>query len=153
VVAHYKGLTVAEMTDLRGQVRKAGGNLRVAKNRLAKRALEETSFTGIADLLKGPTALVYSTDPVAAPKALTEFAKKNDKLQILGGSLGSSILDLAAVKALAELPSLDTLRAGLIGLLQTPAQRLVSLLQAPGGQVARVLKAHADKAGDAGAAE
>jgi len=145
VVTHYKGLTVAELGELRGQLRAVGGTLKVAKNRLAKRALEGTPFTGMADLLKGPTAIAFAREPVGVPKALVDYARKNEKLVIMGGGLKGSLLDAEAVKALAELPSLDVLRAGLVGLLQAPAARLVGVLQAPGGQLARVLKAYSDK--------
>lgn len=145
VVTHYKGLTVAEMGELRRQVRAAGASFKVSKNRLAKLALDGTAFGPIEALLKGPTAIAVSKDPTAAPKVISEYARRNDKLQIIGGGLAGTLLDPAAVKALAELPSLEVLRAQLIGLLQTPASRLVGLLQAPGGQVARVLKAYADK--------
>lgn len=145
VVTHYKGLTVAEMNTLRGQMRDAGASLRVTKNRLTKRALEGTPFAGIAELFTGPTAIAVSADPTAAPKAVVAYAKRNDKLQIVGGGLSGSLLDPAAVRALAELPSLDELRGRIVGLLNTPASRLVGVLQAPGGQLARVLKAMADK--------
>jgi large subunit ribosomal protein L10 len=145
VVAHYAGLTVPEITELRGNVRKAGGSFKVTKNRLTKRALEGTPFAGMADLFVGPTAIAYSSDPVAATKAGVDYAKKNDKLKIVGGGLGSNLLDADAVKALASLPSLDELRAKIIAVLQTPAARLVGVLQAPGGQVARVLAAKAEK--------
>lgn len=145
VVAHYSGLTVSEMTDLRGQMREAGANLKVAKNRLAKLALEGTDVSGAADLFKGPTVVAYSDDPVAAPKAASTFAKQNDKLIILGGAMGATVLDANGVKALAELPSLDELRAKLVGMISTPATRIAQVLQAPGGQVARVLGAYADK--------
>ncbi|MCL6609544.1 MAG: 50S ribosomal protein L10 [Geminicoccaceae bacterium] len=145
VVTHYKGLTVAELGELRGQLRAVGGTLKVAKNRLAKRALEGTPFTGMADLLEGPTAIAFAREPVGVPKALVDYARKNEKLVIVGGGLKGSLLDAEAVKALAELPSLDVLRAGLVGLLQAPAARLVGVLQAPGGQLARLLKAYSDK--------
>lgn len=145
VVTHYKGLTVAELGELRGQLRAVGGTLKVAKNRLAKRALEGTPFTGMADLLEGPTAIAFAREPVGVPKALVDYARKNEKLVIVGGGLKGSLLDAEAVKALAELPSLDVLRAGLVGLLQAPAARLAGVLQAPGGQLARLLKAYSDK--------
>lgn len=145
VVAHYSGLTVSEMTDLRGRMREAGANLKVAKNRLAKLALEGTDVSGAADLFKGPTVVAYSDDPVAAPKAASTFAKQNEKLIILGGAMGTTVLDANGVKALAELPSLDELRAKLVGMISTPATRIAQVLQAPGGQVARVLGAYADK--------
>ncbi len=145
VVTHYKGLTVAEFGELRGQLRAVGGTLKVTKNRLAKRALDGTPFTGLGDMLKGPTAIAIAREPVAVPKVLVEFARKNEKLAIVGGGLKGAVLDAAAVKALAELPSLDVLRAQLVGLLQAPASRLVALLQAPGQRLARVLKAHSEK--------
>jgi len=147
VVTHYKGLSVPEITTLRGSIREAGGSFRVTKNRLTKRALAGTAFEGMADLFKGPTAIAWSADPVAVPKAVVAYARRNEKLAIVGGGLGQTLLDPDAVKALAELPSLDALRAGIIGLLQAPAAKLVGLLQAPGGQVARALAAYADKAG------
>lgn len=145
VVTHYKGLTVAEVTDLRGQIRAAGAAFRVTKNKLAQRALDGTPFASIAPLFSGPTAIAFSNDPTAAPKIVSAFARKNDKLQIVGGGLSGALLDAASVKALAELPSLDELRAKLVGLINTPASRLVGLLQAPGGQVARVLAARAEQ--------
>lgn len=149
VVAHQRGLTVAEVTDLRRQMRAAGAGFKVAKNRLAKRALEGTRFAHLSELLKGPTALAFSADPVAAAKVAVEFASRNDKLAIVGGGLGARVLDQEAVKALATLPSLDELRARLLGLLMAPATRVASVLQAPAGQIARVLKAHADQQGAA----
>ena len=146
VVTHYKGLSVAEVTELRGQMRAAGVQFRVTKNRLARIAMAETAYTGIADLFTGPTAIAFSDDPMAAPKAAVAFARRNEKLVIIGGGLGDHLLSAEQVRALAELPSLDELRAKLIGLIQTPASRLASLLQAPGGQLARVLAAHAEQA-------
>mgnify|MGYP001217456823 CR=1 FL=1 len=145
VVTHYKGLTVAEMTALRVQMREAGAELKVTKNRLTKLALSGTPSEGIADLFTGPTAIGYSDDPVAAPRVLTAFAKKNDKLVVLGAAMGGRVLDVEGVKALAELPSLDELRGKILGLIQTPASRIASVLQAPGGQIARVLSAYAEK--------
>lgn len=147
LVSHYKGLTVAELSELRGQVRKLGGIVRVTKNRLIKRALEGTGFEPIAPLFKGPTAIAVAREPVGVAKALVEYARKNEKLVILGGGLKGTVLDAAQVKALAELPSLDVLRAQLIGLLQAPAVRLVGLLRAPAERVARVLKARAEADG------
>jgi large subunit ribosomal protein L10 len=146
VVTHYKGLTVAEISDLRARTRAAGASFRVTKNRLAQRALDGTPFAAMSALFKGPTAIAFSKDPTAAPKIVAEFAKKNDKLQIVGGGLSGTLLDAASVRALAELPSIDALRAKLIGLLNAPASRLVGLLQAPGGQVARALAARAEQA-------
>lgn len=149
VVSHYTGMTVQEMHTLRGRIREAGGVLRVTKNRLAKRALEGAPCGGLAGYFTGTTALAWSADPVAAPRVLTKYAKENEKLVILGGALGTQILNPAGVKALAELPSIDELRARLLGMLQTPATRIAGVLQAPGGQLARVLKAYADKTGQA----
>ena len=146
VVAHYSGMTVSEMGELRARMRKAGASFKIAKNRLAKRALEGTPANGIADLFKGPTGIGYSKDPVAAPKVLVAYAKENDKLKILGGIAVGSVLNVEGVKALAELPSLDQLRAKILGLLQAPATKVAGVLQAPAGQLARVLSAYANKA-------
>ena len=145
LVAQNKGLTVADVSELRRRMRAAGATYKVAKNRLATLALEGTRFDGVKPLLKGPTALAWSTDPVAVAKTAVEFAKTNDKFVVLGGALGTQTLDASGVKALAELPSLETLRAQLVGLIQTPATRIAGILQAPGGQVARVLSAYAKK--------
>jgi len=145
VVTQNKGMTVADVTKLRVQMRAAGATYKVAKNRLANLALEGTKFDGIKPLLKGPTALAWSRDAVAVAKAAVEFAKTNDKFVVLGGSLGTQTLNADGIKALSELPSLDTLRAGLLGMIATPATRIAGILQAPGGQIARVLAAYADK--------
>jgi large subunit ribosomal protein L10 len=145
VVAHYAGLSVAEMTTFRSKMREAGAGVKVAKNRLAKLALKGTDAETIADLFKGPTVVAYSSDPVAAAKVAIEFAKTNDKLVILGGSMGKQSLDPEGVKALASLPSLDELRAKLVGMIKTPATRIASVVAAPAGQVARVIGAHARK--------
>jgi large subunit ribosomal protein L10 len=145
VVAHNLGLTVNQVNDLRGRMAKAGATVKVAKNRLVKLALDGTDAAGMKDLFKGPTMVAYANDPVAAPKVASEFAKANEKFVVLGGALGKTIMDAAAVKALAELPSLDQLRAKLVGLLQTPATRIAGVLQAPGGQLARVMGAYAKK--------
>jgi large subunit ribosomal protein L10 len=145
LVAQNKGLTVADVSELRRRMRAAGATYKVAKNRLATLALEGTRFQGVAPLLKGPTAIAWSIDPVAVAKTAVEFAKTNDKFVVLGGALGTQTLDATGVKALAELPSLETLRAQLVGLIQTPATRIAGILQAPGGQVARVLSAYAKK--------
>jgi large subunit ribosomal protein L10 len=146
IVAHYAGMTVAQMSDLRSRMRAAGASFKVAKNRLAKRALEGTPAGGIADLFTGPTGIAYSRDPVAAPKVLVAYAKENDRLVILGGAALGSVLDLQGIKTLAELPSLDQLRGKIIGLLQAPATKVAGVLQAPAGQLARVLSAYANKA-------
>jgi large subunit ribosomal protein L10 len=145
VVTRNGGLTVAEVSDLRRRMRAAGANYKVAKNRLATLALDGTRFDGIKPMLKGPTALAWSNDPVAVAKTAIEFARTNEKLVVIGGALGTQTLDAAGVQALAELPSLDTLRATLVGMLQTPATRIAGVLQAPAGQLARVFGAYAKK--------
>ncbi len=145
VVAHYAGLTVAQMTALRGRMREAGAGVKVAKNRLAKLALRGTEAEHIADLFKGPTVIAYSNDPVSAPKVAIDFAKTNEKLVILGGAMGKTNLSPDGVMALASLPSLDELRAKLIGMLQTPATRIAQLTSAPAGKLARVIGAYARK--------
>jgi large subunit ribosomal protein L10 len=145
VVTRNDGLTVAAATELRRRMRAAGANYKVAKNRLALLALEGTRFDGIKPLLKGPTALAWAKDPVAVAKVAVEFAKTNEKLVLLGGALGTQTLNADGVKALAELPSLETLRAQLVGMLQTPATRVAGVLQAPAGQLARVFGAFAKK--------
>jgi large subunit ribosomal protein L10 len=145
LVSQNKGLTVADATTLRNRMREAGATYKVAKNRLASLALEGSSFKGIQPLLKGPTALAWSRDPVAVAKTAVEFARTNDKFVILGGALGAQTLNAEGVKALAELPSLETLRAQLLGLIQTPATRIAGVLQAPGSQLARVFSAYAKK--------
>lgn len=152
LVAQNKGLTVADVSELRRRMRAAGATYKVAKNRLAVRALDGTRFDSISPLLKGPTALAWSRDPVAVAKTAVDFAKTNDKFVILGGALGTQTLDLIGIKALAELPSLDTLRAGLLGMLNTPATRIAGILQVPGSQLARVLSAFAKKDDEAVAA-
>ncbi|POF63414.1 50S ribosomal protein L10 [Novacetimonas maltaceti] len=148
IVTRNDGLNVADVTELRRRVRAAGATYKVAKNRLADLALAGTQFEGIKPLLKGPTAISWADEPVAVAKVLVEFAKTNDKLVLLGGSLGSQMLNVEGVKALAELPSLDVLRAQLVGLISTPATRIAGVLQAPGGQLARVFGAYA-KTGEA----
>ena len=145
VVAQYTGLTVAEMENLRVQMKQSGAQVRVAKNRLAKLALKQTDNADISDLFTGPTLVAYSEDPVTAPRIAVKFADKNKKLIILGGAMGQTGLDADGVKALAELPSLDELRAKLAGLLTQPAAKIAAVLQAPGGQIARVIAAYADK--------
>src|SRR5229473_2263702 len=145
VVTRQTGLTVQEVTDLRRKVRAAGASYKVAKNRLTLRALEGTPFTALGSLFKGPTAIAYSKDPVAAAKVIAAFAKDNEKLSIIGGALGENTLDVAGVQALAMLPSLDALRARIIGLLQAPATKVAMVLAAPAGQVARVFAAYGAK--------
>jgi large subunit ribosomal protein L10 len=145
VVAHYSGLTVAQMQTLRKQMKQVGAQVKVAKNRLARIALKDTDAASIAPLLKGPTVLAYSGDPVAAPKVAIDFAKANEKFVILGGSMGKTALDPNAVKALAALPSLDELRAKIVGLIQAPATKIAQLANAPAAKVARVVQAYASK--------
>lgn len=145
LVVHNNGLTVAQMSELRRDIRQAGAEFKVTKNRLAKLATKDTAYEGIMDLLKGPTAIATSQDPVAVSKSLVEFAKKNEKLVIVGGAYGAQKLDVKAIENLAKLPSLNELRAKIVGILQTPATRLACVLQAPGGQVARVIAAKSKK--------
>ena len=145
VVAHYSGLTVAQMQTLRKQMKQAGGTVKVAKNRLAKIALEGTDVASIGPLLKGPTVIAYSGDPMAAPKVATDFAKANEQFVILGGAMGKTALNPDGVKALALLPSLDELRAKIIGLIQAPATKIAQVINAPGAKLARVVQAYASK--------
>ena len=145
VVARNAGLTVADLENLRKQMKQAGGSVKVAKNRLAKLALKETDTADISALFQGPTVVAFAQDPMTAPKVAAAFADKNQKFEILGGAMGKTGLDANNVKALATMPSLDQLRATLAGMLKQPATRIASILQAPGGQIARVLSAYADK--------
>lgn len=145
VVVQALGLTVAEVSKLRGQIRAAGAGYRVVKNTLARIALKGTPFEGLTQLMKGPTAIAYAKDPVAIAKVLVDFSKTNQKLKLIGANLNGQMLDANAVKTLATLPSLNELRARLVGMLQTPATRLAVLLKAPAGQIARVLSAKAKK--------
>ena len=145
VVAHYSGMTVAQMSDLRSRMRAGGASFKVAKNRLAMRALDGTPAQAIAHLFKGPTGIATSNDPVAASKIAVAYAKENDKLVILGGVVGTTALDVNGVRALAELPSLDELRGKIAGLLKAPATKLAGLMAAPGGQLARVIAAYSRK--------
>ena len=145
VITRQSGLTVTEVSDLRRKMRAAGAGYKVAKNRLAQLALKGTKYEGLETLLKGPTAIAYSTDPIAAAKVAVTFANTNEKLTIVGGSMGADVLGPDAVKALATLPSLDELRARLVGMLQTPATRIATVLQEPAAQLARVVGAYAKK--------
>jgi large subunit ribosomal protein L10 len=145
VVAHYTGMTVAQMADLRSRMRANGASFRVAKNRLAVRALKGTPVEGIAHLFKGPTGIAVSDDPIAASKVAVAYAKDNDKLVILGGAVGATALDASGVKALATLPSLDELRGKLVGLLVAPATKIAGIVQAPAAQLARVVGAYSKK--------
>jgi len=145
VVTRQSGMSVAESSDLRVQIRAAQARYKVAKNRLVKLAIADTQFSGLAQLLTGPTALAVSEDPVAAAKTIVKFAKSNDKIEVIGGVLNGNVLDAAGIKALAELPSLDELRGKLVGVLQAPAGKVASVLQAPAGQLARVFGAYGNK--------
>jgi len=145
VVAHYNGLNVAEMTDLRVKMAEAGASFRVAKNSLTKLALEGTDAIGLKDLFQGPTAVAYSADPVSAPKIAVNFAKDHENLVILGGSMGAGALDPAGVKTLASLPTLDELHATIAGMINRPATKVATILQAPAGQLARVFGAYANE--------
>jgi large subunit ribosomal protein L10 len=144
-VAHYSGLTVAQLQKLRKQMREAGATVQVAKNRLAKIALEGTDVASIGSLMKGPTLIAYSDDPVAAPKVAVAFAKDHDKLVILGGAMGTTALNPNGVKSLATMPSLDELRAKLCGLLNAPATKVAQLANAPASKLARVFGAYAKR--------
>lgn len=145
VVAHYTGLTVAEMSDLRARMRAAGASFKVAKNRLVVRALQGTAAEPIAHLFKGPTGIAFSKDPIAPSRVAAAYAKDNAKFVILGGVVGQTALDAEGVNALATLPSLDALRGKIVGLLQAPATKIAGVLQAPAGQLARVLSAYSKK--------
>jgi large subunit ribosomal protein L10 len=148
VVAHNTGMVAAQSAEFRRVVKDAGGSVKVAKNKLVQLAIKDTATADISDLLKGPTVLAYSKDPIAAAKAAVAYAKGNDKLVILGGAMGKTVLDAKGVKALAELPSLDELRATLIGILNAPATKIARTIKEPGGQLARVIQAKASQ-GDA----
>ena len=143
VVTRNLGLSVAQSTDLRLRMRDAGAQFKVAKNRLALIALDGTRYSPIGDLLKGPTALATSLDPVAAAKVAVDFAKTTDRFEIVGGAMGDTVLDVNGIKALAELPSLDELRAKLIGLVQAPATKIVRTVNEPASLLARLLKSRA----------
>ena len=145
VVTRNLGMSVAQSTDLRGKMRDAGASYKVAKNRLARLALENTDYVGLDDMLTGPVGLAWSNDPVAAAKAAVEFAKSNDKLEIVGGAMGDTLLDANGVKALASMPSLDELRGKLVGLLNAPATKIAQIAQEPAAQLARIFGAYAAK--------
>ena len=145
VITRNLGLTVAQTTALRTKIREAGATYKVAKNRLAKLAIQDTPYAGIGDLFTGPTSVATSSDPVAAAKAIVEFAKTTDKIEILGGGMGSLVLDADGIKALATMPSLDELRARLIGLIQAPATKIAQVVTAPAAKLARVFAAYAEK--------
>lgn len=145
VVAHYAGLTVAQLQNLRRQMKSKGATVKVSKNRLTKLALDGTGVADLSPILRGPTIIAFAKDPVTAPKVATDFAKGHDKFVVLGGALGGTALDTDGVKALATMPPIEELRAKLLGVLLGPATKLAGLLQAPGGQLARVIAAHAKK--------
>jgi large subunit ribosomal protein L10 len=145
VVTRNLGLTVAQSTQLRTKMREAGATYKVSKNKLAKIALDGTDYLSLGDMLTGPVGLASSIDPVAAAKVVVDFAKTTDKLEIVGGAMGATALNVEGVKALATLPSLDELRAKIVGLVQAPAQKLASITQAPAGQLARVFGAYGAK--------
>jgi large subunit ribosomal protein L10 len=147
IVVASQGLTVSEVTGLRGHIRNAGASFRVVKNTLAKIALKGTAFENLITLMKGPTALAIADEPVGISKVLAEFSKKNAKLQMLGSNLNGELLDAKSTAKLATLPSLNELRARLVGMIQTPATRIACILQAPGGQIARVIAAKSRKEG------
>jgi large subunit ribosomal protein L10 len=144
VVTHYLGLTVADMNDLRGKLREQGATLKVVKNRLAQKALNGAG-EGASALFKGPVAIAYASDPVSAAKVVTQYAKDHEHLTVIGALMGADVLDAKAVGALASLPSLDQLRARILGMLTTPATRIAGVLQAPAAQIARVVGAYAAK--------
>lgn len=145
VVTRNLGLTVAQSTDLRLRMRDAGAQFKVTKNRLALIALEESRYKPIGDLLTGPTALATSGDPVAAAKVAVDFAKTTDRFEIVGGAMGDTLLDVNGIKALAALPSLDELRAKIVGLIQAPASKIARTVSEPGAQLARIFTAYAAK--------
>ena len=145
VVTRNLGLTVAQSTDLRLKMRDAGAQFKVTKNRLALIALEDTRYKPIGELLTGPTALATSPDPVAAAKVAVDFAKTNDRFEIVGGAMGETMLDVNGIKALAALPSLDELRAKIVGLIQAPATKIARTVSEPGAQLARIFSAYAAK--------
>ena len=145
VITRNLGMTVAQSTALRGKVRDAGATYKVAKNRLARLAIQDTNYAGIDEMLTGPTAIASSVDPIAAAKAVVDFAKTNDKIEIVGGAMGAQVLNAEGIKALASMPSLDELRARLIGLVQAPATKIAQLTTAPAAKLARVFAAYAEK--------
>jgi large subunit ribosomal protein L10 len=147
VVAHNTGMVAAQSADFRKRMREAGGKVKVAKNKLVKLALQDSGAGDFSNLLKGPTILAFSKDPIAAARVAVKYAKENEKLVILGGTMGKNVLDAAGVKALAELPSLDELRAKLIGLLNAPATKIARTVKEPGAKLARVIQAKASQGG------
>ena len=145
VVTHYVGMTMSEMHDLRGRMLEAGASFKVTKNRLTRLALKNTSFESLTDLMTGPTAIAYSTDPVAAAKTVVNYSKDNEKLVVLGGVFNGQSLDVDGVKKLAKLPSMDELRGKILGIINTPAIGIANIIQAPAGQLARIIGAYGAK--------
>jgi large subunit ribosomal protein L10 len=145
VVTRNLGMTVAQSTALRNRMRDAGASYKVTKNTLTLIAVEDTPYAGIGEMLTGPTGLATSADPVAAAKVAVDFAKTTDRFEIVGGAMGDTVLDVAGVRALAELPSLDQLRATIVGLIQAPATKIARTINEPGAQLARVFGAYAAK--------
>ena len=145
LVFHYRGMSMNEMTDLRVQSFNSGCNIKVTNNRLAKLALKETNKVDLTDFFDGPTAIAYSNDPVSLTKLLVEFAKNNNNLVVLGGIMDNEILSVEKIEILSKLPSLEEIRAKLIGLISTPAQKIASVLTAPSGDLARVFNAYSSK--------
>lgn len=145
IVTHNLGLTVSQMTELRNELRKEGASFKITKNTLAKRAIEGTKFEELGDLFSGPTGIAMSQDPVAAAKAVQKFADANKKLVIMGGALGSQVMDVKGIEQLSKLPSLDELRAKIASVLKAPAQKVAGVVQAPAAQMARVVGAYAAK--------
>lgn len=143
VVTHYRGLSVEEMTNLRQEMYDAGATYRVTKNTLAKIALEDSKYNYLADYFAGPTGVAVSEDPVAAAKVAVDFANENDNFEIIAGGMDEEELSIDRIEALAALPSMDELRAKLISMITTPAQRLATITQKPAGNIAQVLSAHA----------
>ena len=145
LVFHYRGMSMNEMTDLRVQSFNSGCNIKVTNNRLAKLALKETNKADLSDFFDGPTAIAYSNDPVSLTKLLVEFAKNNNNLVVLGGIMDNEILSVEKIEILSKLPTLEEIRAKLIGLISTPAQKIASVLTAPSGDLARVVNAYSSK--------
>ena len=149
VITRNLGMSVAQSTALRGKIREAGATYKVAKNRLAQLAIQDTDYAGIDSMFTGPTAIATSVDPVAAAKAVVDFAKTTDKIEIVGGAMGTHVLNAEGIKALASMPSLDEMRGTLIGLIQAPATKIAQLTVAPASKLARVFNAYAEKDAEA----
>jgi len=150
VVTHYSGLTVSELSDLRARMRDFGASFKITKNSLARLAVKEGKFDGLSDMFSGPTAIAFSNDPVSAAKITVQFAKENSKLVVLGGALNGELLDLTAVRKLAELPSLEALRAKIVGLINAPSSKLVRMIGAPANQLNSIISQFSNKDGNPG---